>query len=190
MTIQIQTRRFTIDEYHKMIQADILTENDRVELLDGEIVEMSPIGSRYAACVDRLNRLFILVLGQQVIVRVQNPIRLSERSEPEPDLALVEARPDFYAEAHPEPEDVLLLIEVADTSATFDRSVKLPLYAQASIVEVWLIDLSEKRVEVYRQPSAQGYQSVQQLGSGQNLAPLALPEIKVAIAEILGYPKG
>ena len=185
MTVQIQTRPFTVDEYHKMIQANILTEDDRVELLAGEIVQMSPIGSRHVACVNRLNHIF-MALGSRVIISVQNPVRLSEESEPEPDVALVKPRSDFYTEALPTPKDVLLLIEVAETSIEIDRAVKLPLYARAGIGEVWLVDLSQKRIEVYRQPSAQGYQAVQQVQPGQSLIPAGLPDLAVGVDEVLG----
>lgn len=186
MTVQIQTRPFTVDEYHKMIQADILTEDDRVELLAGEIVEMSPIGTRHAACVDRLNSLFHLALGRKVIIRIQNPIQLSDLSEPEPDVAIVQARHDFYAQAHPKPEDVLLLIEVADTSVGIDRTVKLPLYAKAGIVEVWLIDLVAGRIGLYRQPTPQGYEEIEQVGSGQTLSLSTLPDFEVDVDAVLG----
>lgn len=186
MTVQIQTRPFTVDEYHKMIRANILTEDDQVELLAGELVQMSPIGTRHAACVNRLTHIFTLALGQRAIISVQNPIQLSNLSEPELDVAIVKPRSDFYAQAHPMPEDVLLLVEVADTSAEFDRTVKLPLYAQAGIVEVWLIDLAENQVGVYRQPIPQGYQ---QMEPGQTLSPVALPELEVVIDEMLGLNK-
>ncbi|MDY6785457.1 MAG: Uma2 family endonuclease [Cyanobacteriota bacterium] len=183
---QIQTRPFTVDEYHKMIQAEILTEDDRVELLAGEIVQMSPIGTRHAACVNRLTHMFTLALGRRAIISVQNPIQLSSLSEPEPDVAIVKARPDFYANAHPKPEDVLLLIEVADTSVGIDRTVKLPLYAEAGIVEVWLIDLVAEQVGVYRQPTPQGYEAVEQVGAGHTVSPSTLPDFEVEVDEVLG----
>jgi Uma2 family endonuclease len=186
MTVQIQTRPFTVDEYHKMIQANILTEDDRVELLAGEIVQMSPIGTRHAACVNRLNHIFTLALGQRAIVSVQNPIQLSDLSEPEPDVAIVKSRPDFYANAHPKPEDVLLLVEVADTSVGIDRTVKLPLYAEAGIVEVWLVDLVARRVAVCRQPTRQRYEDVEQVGLGQMLSPSAVLDFEVEVGEIVG----
>lgn len=186
MTVQVQTRPFTVDEYHKMIRANILTEDDRVELLAGEIVQMSPIGTRHAACVNCLTHMFTLALGGRAIVSIQNPIQLSDLSEPEPDVAIVKSRPDFYAEAHPIPEDVLLLVEVADTSVGIDRAVKLPLYAEAGIVEVWLVDLIARRVAVCRQPTPQGYADVQQMEPGQMLSPSAVPDFEVAVGEVIG----
>lgn len=179
-------RLFTVEEYYKMAEAGILTEANRVELIDGEIVGMTPIGSRHAACVDRLTRLFVSRLGPRSIVRVQNPVRLGEYSEPQPDVTLLKPRPDFYAEAHPTPQNVLLLVEVADTSTEYDRGVKLPLYARAGILEVWLVLLSDERVEIYRQPSPQGYGEVRRVGRGASLASVELPELVVAVDEVLG----
>lgn len=186
MTVQFSRRLFTVSEYHRMAEAGILGEDDRVELIEGEIVEMSPIGSRHAACVRRLNSLFGSRVGERAIVDVQNPVRLGEHSEPQPDLVLLRFRPDLYAAAHPGPEDVLLLVEVVETSGVYDRGVKVPLYAKAGIREVWLADLAEDRVEVYRQPSPQGYRLVQYLRRGDRLVPQALPGLDVAVEEVLG----
>ena len=126
---QIARRHFNVTEYHRMMEAGILLDSDHVELIDGEVIEVSPIGSRHAACVDRLNRLFNKL--EDVIVRVQSPIRLDDFSEPQPDITLLKLRPDFYAQGHPTPSDVLLVVEVADSSTEFDCVVKLPLYAEA-----------------------------------------------------------
>lgn len=178
-------RLFTVDEYHRMAEVGILTEDDRVELIEGEIVEMSPIGSRHVACVNRLTRLFTQEGGEGAIVSVQNPIRLSEYSEPEPDLALLRPRLDFYAEALPGPEDTLLVVEVMETSAEYDRQKKLPLYAQAGIPEVWLVDLAAECIEVYRQPSPGGYEEVQRRCRGERLAPQAFPDVELTVDEIL-----
>ncbi len=186
MAVQVSRRLFTVAEYHRMAEARILGEDDRVELLDGEIVQMTPIGSRHAACVDRLVRWFGRQVGDEAIVRVQGPIRLSEHSEPQPDLALLKPRPDFYAQAHPGPADVLLLIEVAETSSDSDRDVKLPLYARAGIGEVWLVDLTAERVEVYRQPWFRGYQDCHTVRRGQRLAPQALPDLNLSADAVLG----
>ena len=181
MPVQVLRHRFTVEEYHKMAQVGILGEDDRVELIEGEIVEMPPIGSRHAACVNRLNRLLSAKVGGRAIVSVQNPIHLSERSEPQPDLALLKPRPDFYAAAHPRPEDVLLMIEVAEASVDYDREVKMPLYAQAGIPEVWLVDLQGEFIEVHRRPSARGYGEVRQARRGERLAPEALPDPKLEL---------
>jgi Uma2 family endonuclease len=186
MTIQLARRLFTVDEYERMVEAGILGEDDRVELLDGEIVEMSPIGSRHAACVNRLNRLLARVVGNQAIVSIQNPIRLGRRSELQPDLALLQPRADFYAQAHPEPEDVLLVIEVADTTQTIDRERKLPLYAKAGIVQVWLVDLAAEVIDDYRMPGAAGYRLRERFVVGDVLRIAALPEALVAVADVVG----
>ena len=184
-TVDVQRRSFTVEEYDAMAKAGILSEDDRVELLNGEIVEMSPIGSNHSGCVNRLTRLFSDQIDDRAILSVQNPMRLNAHSEPEPDLALLVPRDDFYAQGHPEPDDVLLVVEVAETSAEFDRQVKLPLYAEAGIPEVWLIDLAESRVETYRDPSASGYAQIQQRASGESLSPKSLPDVTISTAEIL-----
>lgn len=186
MAIEIKRKLFNVAEYHKMIEAGVLHEDDRLELLGGEIVTMSPIGSRHAAYVDRLNRLFTKQLGDSVIVRVQNPVELSDESEPQPDLSLLKPRADFYSAAHPKPDDIYLLVEVADTTASYDRRVKLPFYAKASIVEVWLIDLEAQKIEVYREPSAQGYRQTQIVERGQSLKIQAFPDVELKANEILG----
>jgi len=159
MSVRLLRRRFTVDDYHRMVEAGILSDDDRVELIDGEIIEMVAIGSRHAACVDRLARLCSAGVRNRAIVRVQNPILLSEHSEPQPDLALLRPRRDFYAAGHPGPQDILLVVEVADTSAETDREIKLPLYARAGIPEVWVVALAETHVEAHRKPSPGGYRT-------------------------------
>jgi len=171
MAVQVARRRFTVDEYHQMARAGILSEDDRVELLDGEIVTMSPIGSLHQAYVDRLNRLFSMLVGTSAIVCVQGPVQLDGYSEPQPDILLLRPRDDFYAHAHPGPEDVLLVVEVADTAVEYDRRIKFSYYARAGISEAWLVDLSGGAVEVYRGLSPQGYtdtptRSASRAGSG------------------------
>ena len=182
---QLSTRRFTVEDFHRMGEAGIFSEDDRVELVDGEIVNITPIGSRHAACVARLTRLLSSRLGTTAIVWIQNPIRLDEHSEPQPDVAVLRARPDFYEHAHPGPQDVLLLIEVADTSTEIDRSVKLPLFAKAGIGEVWLVDLVGGFVQVCRQPTPQGYQMIRQLQGADQLSAEALPKLVMSVSEIL-----
>jgi Uma2 family endonuclease len=153
MAVQLAKRYFNVTEYYRMAEAGILTEADRVELIDGEIVKMSPIGSLHAACVRQLDAMLQRQTEQYALVSVQSPIRLSDFSEPEPDVALLRPRSDHYAQAHPAPADVLLVIEVADTTAMSDRNVKVPLYARAGIPEVWLIDLQQDLIEIYAQPA-------------------------------------
>jgi Uma2 family endonuclease len=169
-----------------MAQAGILTEDDRVELIEGEIIKMTPVGSRHAACVDRLTHRFSASVRGQAIVRVQNPIRLSERSESQPDLALLRFRPDFYASFHPGRQDVLLVVEVAETSVDLDREIKLPLYARSGIAEAWLVDLAGEQVEVYRRPTRQGYEEVQRVRRGARVRSQALPDLDLGVDEILG----
>jgi len=178
-------RRFTVAEYYRMAEVGILAPEERVELLDGEIIQVSPIGSRHAACVDRINRLLIPA-QPRAIVRVQGPIRLDDHSEPEPDLALLRPRPDFFATGHPGPADVFLIVEVMDTSAASDRTIKLALYARSGIAEVWLVDLNRGLIEVHRHPSAAGFGEVLILQRGQTLAPLAFPDLVLAVDAILG----
>lgn len=186
MVTQITRRLFTVAEYYRMADAGILSEDDRVELIEGEVVTMSPINSRHAGCVDR----FIVLLYPNVrgvaIMRVQNPIRLSEYSEPQPDLALLRPRDDFYTQSHPTPADVLLVIEVAETSQRYDRDVKIPLYARYGIPEAWFVDLVEEAVYVYRQPSGGAYHEVQRLQRGDILNSQMLPELTLSVNAILG----
>ena len=184
MTAQVTRRRFTVDEYYRMAEAGILCEDDRVELIEGEIVEVAPIGSRHAACVDSLNQAFSERVGERAIVRVQNPVRLSIRTEPEPDIVLARPRPDRYRQAHPGPADVLLLIEVADTSLAYDRRVKIPMYARAGIVEVWLVDLKGQVVLRYADPHEGAYRLTERVGRGQRLTALNLPGLEIAVDDL------
>lgn len=144
-------RQITLAEYHKMIEAGILTEQDKVELIEGDIIRMSPKGSRHAACVQKINRWFSGRLGNQYDIRLQDPVQIPNISEPEPDLVLVTFREDFYTHSHPKPADILLLVEVADSSLSIDREIKLPLYAAAGIPEYWIINLRDRQIEVHRQ---------------------------------------
>ena len=153
----IRRHRYTVDEYYRMGQSGILKQGDRVELIEGEIVDMVPAGSAHVGIVNRLNRLLVQALGDRAIVSVQNPVRLSAFSEPEPDIALLRPRDDFYSGAHPGPANVLLIIEVSDSSLDYDRDVKLPLYARHEIPVVWLIDIQRKQLLVFRSPTREGY---------------------------------
>lgn len=186
MSVQLVRRKFTIKQYNQMIEAGILTENDRVELLRGEIVEMASIGRRHAACVNRLNALFNRRLAEKVIVGVQNPVELENTSEPQPDIALLQLRDDFYEAGHPQSEDVLLLVEVADTTIEFDREVKIPLYAESGISEVWVVDINDQCLEVYRQPLSNGYQIIEKYYRGQSLTIQAFSEVIFTVDEVLG----
>lgn len=185
MLAQIQRRLFTVDEYQQMIEAGIFGEDDRLELLGGEIVAMSPIGSRHAACVNRLNRLLVSALGESAIVSIQNPIRLDDLSEPEPDVALLKPQDDFYTDQVPTPTDVLLLIEVADSSVDQDRAVKLPLYARVGIAEVWLVDLIDGVIDAYRTPSSEGYLLRQRYLSSQTIETTGPLALSIAVGQVL-----
>ena len=186
MSVQVLRRRFSVDEYYKMAHAGILHEDDRVELIEGEILEMAPISSWHAGCVTWLNHLLFKRIGTRVIISVQNPIHLSDYSEPQPDIALLHRRTDFYASAHPRPEDVLLVMEVADTRVDYDQQIKAPLYARAGIREYWLVDLVGQSIEVYRRPSPEGYRQVRTVRRGERLAPEALTDLELSVDEILG----
>ena len=179
-------RLFTVSEYHAMVPAGVLCENDRVELIRGEIIPMSPVGSRHATCVDRLAELFILRVRPQATVRIQNPIRLGNHSEPQPDLALLVPKA-IYEARHPRPDEVLLLVEVAVTSVEFDRQVKVPLYAEEGIQEYWIVNLEEDGLEIYRQPGPKGYAETQTLHRGDEVQIQALPGVGAfSVDEILG----
>jgi len=169
-----------------MARAGVLTEDERVELVRGEIVPMSPIGSRHAACVSRLDMRLQQWARERFVVFVQNPIRLDDDSEPQPDLAVLKPRGDFYADAHPMPGDVLLVIEVADASVGYDREEKAPLYAGAGIPEMWLVDLSEAVIEVYSNPVDGIYSAVRQVARGGMLTSESLPGLSIRAEDILG----
>lgn len=179
-------RMFTTAEYHRMGEAGILTEDDRVELIEGEIIRMTPIGPLHTSTVDRLTSLFVSRVGSRAIVRVQGPIVLDRYSEPQPDLTLLKPRADFYAGRHPHPSDVLLAVEVMQTSADFDRGVKFPLYARGGIAEVWLIDVNARTITIGRKPTLRGYRDTATRAGSERLAPAALPRIAFRVSELLG----
>ncbi len=177
--------RFTIDDYHRMIDTAILTENDRVELIRGEILNKMSIGDPHCACVKRLNKRFGQILQDMVVMGVQDPIQLDD-SEPEPDISLMRPRDDFYASGKPQADDVLLVVEVADSSLDFDRDVKGPMYAEAGIVDYWVVNLNESRVEIYRDPRPDGSFGVHQIAlPGQLIDLAALPGISIAVDDFL-----
>ena len=178
--------KYTVAEYHVMGEAGILTQNDRVELIDGEIVQMPPIGSSHQETVDVLTELFVSLVSGEARVRVQGPVRLGERGEPEPDLLLLRRREGFYRSAHPQPNDVFLAVEVSETTLRYDRNVKVPLYAQQGIPEVWLVNLPAETVEVYRDPQGAAYRETNQYRRGDTLSPQAFPNLQLAVEQMLG----
>jgi Uma2 family endonuclease len=186
MSVQVARRYFNVTEFYRMAAAGVFSEDDRVELIEGEILELSPIGSRHASCVGRLTELFSQQVGSRAIVWVQNPVRLDDYSEPLPDIALLKRRADFYAENHPTQADVLLIVEVADTSVDYDRNIKLLLYAQANIPEVWLINLPKNIVEVYTRPGDGKYQKSRKLKRGELLVSTQVPDLSIGVDEALG----
>jgi Uma2 family endonuclease len=179
MLVQAPRRLFTVDQFHQMAEAAIFGEDDRVELLAGEIVDMAPIGSRHAGCVTLLTHLFAPHVGEAFQLRIQHPVQLDDYSEPQPDVAVVKARANFYRDAHPRPADVLLLIEVADTSVEIDRAEKIPLYAASGVPEVWIVDLNAGHADVYRDPTRSGYLKHETVGRGGSLRPAALSQVEL-----------
>jgi Uma2 family endonuclease len=186
MTLQLSTRRFTVDEYEAMGRAGILAEDERVELIEGQIVAMSPVGSLHQARVDRLAALFFAAVGALAQVRTQGPVRANQYSEPQPDLVLLRSRPDFYETGPPTPAEVLLLIEVSDTTLEQDRRIKVPLYARSGIPEVWLEEIAEDAIRVFREPAAEGYAVAFTTRRGDHLSPLAFPDLSIPVADLLG----
>jgi Uma2 family endonuclease len=187
MTVELKHRLFTVDEYYRMAEAGILNEDDCVELIDGEIVHMPPIGSNQASVVDTLARVLSSQLRLDLaIVRVQNPVRLNEHSEMQPDIAAVRPREDRYKTGHPGTTDVFLLIEVAESSVAADRQVKVPRYARAEVPEVWLIDLNDQSVEIFMDPSEGEYRTYQQLARDDALSLRVLQEVSFQVEEVLG----
>ena len=178
-TGEMMRHRFSVEQYHRMIDAGIFAPDDRLELIHGELIKMSPINRRHAAGVDRLNFLLADRLNRRALHRIQNPITLTD-SEPQPDVAIVRWRDDFYLAGHPTPPDIYWVIEVADTNIAYDREVKVPLYMQAGIPEVWLVHLDADCLEVYRQ------QGQQMLRRGQTITPLHFPELAFRVDELLG----
>jgi Uma2 family endonuclease len=186
MSVQIAKRWFTVSEYDRMGETGILTEDDRVELVEGEIIEMSPIGRRHAACVGRLTNLFGRLLAESAIVWVQNPIVLNDYSEPQPDVVLLRRRDDFYERSLPTPDDVLLVVEVADTTIEYDRQIKVPLYARAGIAEVWIVNLVDEQIEIYAQPVNDAYQIKREVRRGETINSPSALNVTLDVDDILG----
>lgn len=178
--------KLSLADFHKLGSAGILTEDARVELIDGELLQMAPIGPRHASAVDTLVELLAPQAPGRFRLSIQNPLSLPPHSEPQPDVMLLRPREDRYAASLPVAEDVLLLIEVADRSLDYDRRLKLALYAQAGVREYWLFDLPGVRVEVYRRPGPDGYAEGLELGLAESISPEALPDVKLELRAVLG----
>jgi Uma2 family endonuclease len=184
--VATERKKFTVEEYYKLGEVGILGPDDRVELIDGDIVYMAPIGTRHASCVNRLVTIFSeLVTRKMISLPVQNPVHIDAYSDVQPDVVV--AKPDQYGyeDKHPEPEDILLLIEVADTTIRRDRE-KAIIYGRAGIIELWIVNLEAQLVEVDRDPTANGYTNVQRFRRGDTISPLAFSELVVSVDIILG----
>jgi Uma2 family endonuclease len=188
MLVQAQ-HRFSVKEYYRMAETGVLRPDARVELLDGRIIDMSPIGPFHGGVTKRLNQFFTKLSNGRWIVSVQDPVHLDEYSEPQPDLMLLKPATDDYTSRHPVPEDVLLLIEVADSSLNLDREEKLPAYGHAGISEVWILNLPAKTIEVYREPHFTGYGVKKIIHAGDKASPQAFPDVAVEVAELLKLAK-
>lgn len=177
--------RFSVDEYYQMNELGILRDFEKSEIIEGELIQKMGIGDLHAAIVNFLNKFFIKNVSDDVLVSVQNPVRLSDYNEPEPDLALADLR-KFDGRRHPRPEEVILLVEVSDTTVKYDRDQKLPLYAEAEIPEVWIVNLPNDLIEVHTQPSVGLYQFVKIYKRGETLKSEALPELVLEVDKVLG----
>ena len=178
-------RRFTVAEYYAMAEAGILARDERVELLDGDVIAMPPIGNWHASNVDLFTNTFPAQLHGRAVVRVQNPVRLDGNSQPQPDVMLLRWRDDFYRDGHPGPADVLLLIEVSDSSVDFDRNEKLSAYAAAGIPEVWIVNRPDRRIESHSDPAGDEYATVRHYGAGESISPQAFPDVVLQVDQII-----
>jgi Uma2 family endonuclease len=181
-----ERRKFNVDEYLRMGEEGIIEPEEHVELIDGEIIVMCPIGNRHSGCVTILTNALAVALAGRALVSPQNPLRVSRHSEPQPDLTLVRPRADGYTRAHPKPADVLFAIEVMESSARYDRGVKIPMYARAGVPEVWLVDLNRDQVETYRQPQGDAYAECRVFGRGEMFGPAAFPDVLLRVDDVLG----
>jgi len=186
MRADVTKKLFTVDEYHRMVDAGILAENDRTELIEGEIIQMSPIGKRHAACVDRATELFVAAFIGKAIVSVQNPVRLNNYNEPQPDIVVLRKRADYYASRSRTPADTFFVIEVSDTTLRYDTKVKLPIYARSGIAEVWIENLQEDVLLVCRDPVGENYTTQLTRSRGESIFPLEFPDAVFKIEELLG----
>ena len=181
----LMPHRFTVEEYHRMAQSGLLTPDARVELLDGQIIDMMPIGPFHAGATNRLAKIFIKRAEDRWHVTIQAPLHLDKNSEPVPDLMLVKPAPDDYISRHPRPENVFLLIEVADSTLAYDQGAKLSAYGRVGVQEFWIINLPERTIEVYREPHYVGYASKEVLREGQQAHPQAFPDVVIDVTALL-----
>lgn len=183
----VATRKvFSVNDYHKMIKAGVFAENSNFELIEGEILEKFSRSNLHEACRTRLAYYFSNELDNNIIVSQICPVILSDFSEPEPDVALLKFKKDFYASGKPKPEDVLLLIEVADSTVSSDRQIKIPLYARAEVPEVWLVNLPRKIIEIYTEPKNGKYKIVRKAGKSETIMPKMVADLSIKVADIVG----
>lgn len=185
MSVEYSRRPFSVVEYEQMVETGIFDKDDRLELIEGDIVAIGPIGSLQAACVRRLNRVLLRLLGERCQISVQCPLAIPDWSEPNPDVALLAPRADDYASAHPLPRQVRVLIEVADMSLAYDTSVKAPLYAKAGIREYWIVDLNAKQIVVYTRPRAGRFASVASYGLGDRFTSQRFPGVEFVVRDLI-----
>jgi Uma2 family endonuclease len=187
MQAEVTKKLFTVDEYYEMARVGILKPEEHVELIDGEIIQMSPIGHPHAVCVNRINQLFVLSLHGRAVIQIQNPIQLNDYTEPEPDVVVLKPRSDFYAnERKIVGEYALLIVEVSDTTLRYDRDIKVPRYAAAGVPEAWIVNLSANELLVYRSPTSKGYASSMTLHRSDSVSPVAFPDVVFKVEELLG----
>ncbi|NJP08792.1 MAG: Uma2 family endonuclease [Leptolyngbyaceae cyanobacterium RU_5_1] len=185
MDTAVAVRRISVQDYHRMADAGIFHPSERIELLSGQIIQMTAQGTAHSAAITRAERSLRNQLGDRALIRLQDPVQLDDYSEPEPDIAVVNPDPLFYDDHHPTATEVFLLIEVADTSLTYDREIKAPAYAKSGIQEYWVLDVNARRLHVYRSPSASGYQSETILTEELTISLLAFPDCAIVVKEVL-----
>lgn len=183
-----ERHRITLDEYHRMVAAGVFETDARIELIEGELIEMPPIDPPHASTVDRIMHQLVMRLGERAWVRCQNPVTLRPASEPQPDLVLARREIPEYRDRHPEPADVLLAVEVSGSSLRLDRKIKVPLYARSGVRELWLVNLGDNELVAYRQPSDAWYASVKTYRRADQISPIAFPDVNFAVADLLAAP--
>jgi Uma2 family endonuclease len=187
MPVEFIKRRFDVDDYHRMAEAGILTEDDRVELIDGEILAMTPIGPRHNAAVNRANRALVTAVGDRAIVQVQGSVRLDRFHEPQPDLVLLRPQHDFYVSRLPGPADILLIIEIAESSLQYDQEVKTRIYAEAGVPEYWLVNVDEGTVSCFTDARDGAYRKLHRYERDQSLAPASLPDCLIPVRVLTAH---
>jgi Uma2 family endonuclease len=181
----LQLRLWTVDEYHRMAEAGIFEPSERVELLEGKIICILTKGISHRSAMGRTNKLLQNRLGNQACIAIQDPVKLNERSEPEPDIAVVKIDPLDYADHHPTPAEIYLIIEVADSSLKLDTEIKAKAYSQAGIKDYWVLDVVKRELIVFRNPTTEGYQNQEIITEHQNISPLDFPDLEIVVSQML-----